>query len=123
MIKVNPRAHRSSDRSGDPLDGLVNMFDIGIVLSLGFLLAALSALKLSSAITEDGLKRNDQIRVSKNAPVRPVPADQTKVIGNGSEVGKVYRLQDGRLVYVVEPSTSASPSASPSPGPSPTSTP
>jgi hypothetical protein len=125
VIKVNPRAHRSEDRSGDPLDGLVNMFDIGIVLSLGFLLAALSALKLSSAITEDGLKRDgsNQIRVEKDATVRPVPADQTKVIGNGSEVGKVYRLQDGRLVYVVPPSDAASPSPSPSISPTPSSSP
>ena len=120
MIRVNPRAHRSEDRSGDPLDGLVNMFDIGIVLSLGFLLAALSALKLSSAITEDGLKRDsNQIRVQQDATVKPVPADQTKVIGNGSEVGKVYRLQDGRLVYVVSPSDSASPTPSATPSPSP----
>jgi hypothetical protein len=118
MIRVSPRAHRTEDRSGDPLDGLVNMFDIGIVLSLGFLLAALSALKLSSAITHDGLHRDDQIRVSKNAPVLPVPADKTKVIGNGSEVGKVYRLQDGRLVYVVEPTPSPDSATSPSPSPS-----
>jgi hypothetical protein len=119
MIRVSPRAHRSEDRSGDPLDGLVNMFDIGIVLSLGFLLAALSALKLSSAITHDGLRSDDKIRVEKNAPVRPVPSTQTKVIGNGSEVGKVYRLRDGRLVYVVEPPASPGASSGPSSSPTP----
>ncbi|MCW2757441.1 MAG: hypothetical protein JWO46_1187 [Nocardioidaceae bacterium] len=117
MIKVSSRAHRSEDRAGDPLDGLVNMFDIGIVLSLGFLLAALSALKLSSALTEDGLSRKDAISVDQNAQVKPVPADGKKVIGNGAEVGKVYKLSDGSLVYVVDPTPSAgaSPSATPSP--------
>ena len=29
MIRVTPRARISKDRAGDPLDGLVNMFDLG----------------------------------------------------------------------------------------------
>ena len=33
MIKVSPSARRHEDRAGDPLDGLVNLFDLGIVLS------------------------------------------------------------------------------------------
>lgn len=110
MITVSRRARRHEDRSGDPLDGLVNMFDLGIVLSLGFLLAALSSLKLADAITKDGLKPTDQIRVDPNDTVSKVPADRTKVIGRGTKVGEVYRLKDGRLVYVV-PSTTPSPGA------------
>ena len=46
MITVNPRARSRDDRAGDPLDGLVNLFDLGIVLSVAFLLAALSSLHL-----------------------------------------------------------------------------
>ncbi len=30
-----------------------------------------------------------------------MPAGRQKVVGDGAEVGKVYRLDDGRLVYVV----------------------
>ena len=33
MIEVTPHARRREDRSGDPLDGLVNLFDLGIVLA------------------------------------------------------------------------------------------
>ena len=29
--RVRSRAHSHADRSGDPLDGLVNMFDLAIV--------------------------------------------------------------------------------------------
>ena len=43
---VSARARSREDRAGDPLDGLVNLFDLGIVLSVAFLLAALSSLKL-----------------------------------------------------------------------------
>jgi hypothetical protein len=46
MIRVTPHARNREDRAGDPLDGLVNLFDLGIVLSVAFLLAALSSLHL-----------------------------------------------------------------------------
>lgn len=102
MIKVSPRAHRHEDRAGDPLDGLVNLFDLGIVLAVGFLLAALSSLNLEQAITDRGLTPpEDQITAPDDAQVDDVPPDGEKVVGNGKKVGTVYRLDDGRLVYVV----------------------
>lgn len=102
MITVNPRAKRHEDRAGDPLDGLVNLFDLGIVLSVAFLLAALSSLNLEQAITDTGLKTPaDQITVPQDAQVEDVPPDGEKVVGRGTKVGTVYRLDDGRLVYVV----------------------
>ena len=55
MIEVSRRAHRFEDRSGDPLDGLVNLFDVGIVLAVGFLLAALVSSNLTGALTQTGL--------------------------------------------------------------------
>ena len=33
MIEVTPHARTREDRAGDPLDGLVNLFDLGIVLA------------------------------------------------------------------------------------------
>ena len=43
---IRPRARVHSDREGDPLDGLVNLFDLGVVLAVAFLLAALASLDL-----------------------------------------------------------------------------
>ena len=40
-MTVSHRARRHVDRGGDPLDGLVNLFDLGIVLAVGFLIAGL----------------------------------------------------------------------------------
>ncbi|GAB2445581.1 hypothetical protein GCM10027062_27920 [Nocardioides hungaricus] len=102
MIRVNPRAHRHEDRACDPLDGLVNLFDLGIVLAVGFLLAALSSLNLEQAITDRGLAPpEDQITAPQDAEVDDVPPAGEKVVGRGEKVGTVYRLEDGRLVYVV----------------------
>ena len=111
MIAVSRRVRRHEDRAGDPLDGLVNMFDLGIVLSLAFLLAALSALHLGSALAGHGLR---PVTVRPGQTTGVVPPGGGTVIGDGTQVGKVYRLDDGRLVYVVGPS--GAPSGAPSAG-------
>jgi hypothetical protein len=119
MISVSRRAHRREDRAGDPLDGLVNLFDVGIVLSVAFLLAALSSLNLTKSFTHGGLTRPDQITVPKADLVKQVPHNGQKVIGQGTKAGTVYRLKDGSLVYVVDGKTLPVPSPSTSRTPSP----
>lgn len=102
MITVTPHAHRGEDRAGDPLDGLVNLFDLGIVLSVAFLLAALSSLHLGGAITRHGLQATAvrEIRVRPGQKVGPLPAPGARTIGRGTPAGVVYRLANGELVYV-----------------------
>jgi hypothetical protein len=106
VIKVSSRARSREDRAGDPLDGLVNLFDLGIVLAVAFLLAALSSLHL--VLGNTGQQQGTPVTVPPGDVSRDVPPSTGTVVGNGTEVGKVYRLQDGRLVYVV-PSKDATP--------------
>ncbi|MBZ5735061.1 DUF2149 domain-containing protein [Nocardioides sp. TRM66260-LWL] len=101
MTSVSRRAHRRHDRAGDPLDGLVNLFDLGIVLAVGFLLAALSSMSLTDALRPAGARQQPQVVVPSDAAVQDVPSDGGRVVGRGQRVGEVYRLADGRLVYVV----------------------
>ena len=92
---------RKEDRAGDPLDGLVNLFDLGIVLAVAFLLAALSSLHLSGTITKSGLKSPAQaIVVKPGEKVAPLPKPGARAVGQGTPAGTVYRLADGRLIYV-----------------------
>jgi len=102
MITVTPSARNRDDRAGDPLDGLVNLFDLGIVLSVAFLLAALSSLHLGGAITRHGLHATTvkEIQIQPGQTVAPLPKPGTRTIGRGSQVGAVYRLSNGELVYV-----------------------
>ena len=110
MNSVTPRARSREDRAGDPLDGLVNLFDLGIVLSVAFLLAALSSLHLSSTITRHGLRPTSQTRsVKPGQKVAPLPKPGKRTIGRGSKVGMVYRLADGQLVYVQNAPTAKKP--------------
>jgi hypothetical protein len=108
---VTARARSREDRAGDPLDGLVNLFDLGIVLSVAFLLAALSSLKLGP----DALGRARSATSARTAPagsiIVPRSAQVTavqlapgqRVVGRGRAIGTVYRLSDGRLVVVRTP--------------------
>lgn len=122
MINVTPRARVHRDRAGDPLDGLVNMFDIGIVLAVAFLLAALSSLGLSGAVKDGGLTKPalSQVTVKPGETLEDVPDEGVKTVGRGTRVGTVYRLADGRLVYVTSDGTTAPvtpPDSVPTPSP------
>ena len=102
MISVTPHARRRQDRAGDPLEGLVNLFDLGIVLSVAFLLAALSSLHLAGTITSHGLRASTAktIYVQPGQTVAPLPKPGARTIGRGTQAGVVYRLANGQLVYV-----------------------
>jgi hypothetical protein len=105
MISVTPHARTREDRAGDPLDGLVNLFDLGIVLSVAFLLAALSSLHLGGTLTKHGLhaRQAQQITIKPGQRVAPLPKRGPRTIGRGVQAGVVYRLADGQLVYVQSP--------------------
>jgi hypothetical protein len=111
MITVNPRARSREDRAGDPLDGLVNLFDLGIVLSVAFLLAALSSLHLGGTLTKHGLRANaaKEILIQKGQSVAPLPTRGKRTIGRGVQTGVVYRLTNGQLVYVQQAPATKSP--------------
>ncbi|MDQ2630311.1 MAG: DUF2149 domain-containing protein [Actinomycetota bacterium] len=109
-MKVTARARSRDDRAGDPLDGLVNLFDLGIVLSVAFLLAALSSLDLTSALTEQAQPKTEAKRsgnpivARRDQQVKPLELKPgERVVGRGEPVGTVYRLADGRTVIVREP--------------------
>jgi len=114
-VKVTPRARAREDRAGDPLDGLVNLFDIGIVLSVAFLLAALSSLDLTSVITDGDrpLDQSSQVAADSvlKSPSEDVETIQVQpgeeVVGRGEPVGTLYQLDDGRTVVVKPGATGA----------------
>jgi hypothetical protein len=104
--RVNPRASRRGDRGGDPLDGLVNLFDLGIVLAVAFLLAALQSVNLTDLLTQENVTvtrteaNSKTLIVKEGEKIKTVRLSKKTVTGSGRPVGQVYRLQDGRLVYV-----------------------
>jgi len=116
--KVTARARSREDRAGDPLDGLVNLFDIGIVLSVAFLLAALSSLDLTSALTQPLDQKatvpENSIITNPQDSVRTIELQPgQEVVGRGEPVGTLYRLEDGSTVIVRPGATGTTGATSP----------
>jgi hypothetical protein len=85
--------------AGDPLDGLVNLFDIGIVLAVAFLIAGLG-------LTLDRRTHRLQARTPTTQHTQTLPSPSTgapAASGHGQPVGTVYRLSNGQLLYVQKP--------------------
>jgi hypothetical protein len=88
--------HRAiEENAGDPLDGLVNLFDVGMILAIAFLIAGLG---LTLNAKSDKLEARRPAKGTER--VIPHPASAPKASGRGTAVGQVFRLPDGRLVYV-----------------------
>ena len=104
-MAVSRRARLHEDRGDDPLDGLVNLFDLGIVLAVAFLLAALSSVDLEEVFTDqEALQRAQDaaaVTAAEDEVVNEVQlAPGERVVGQGEEIGTVYELDDGRTVIV-----------------------
>jgi hypothetical protein len=115
------RRSRIEDTAGDPLEGLVNLFDIGIVLAVAFLIAGLSLTldqrahelqrRASGAQTLSGTRApSTQAPSATQAPqtssagagtqTLSAPAHTQPGSGHGKPLGTLYRLNDGKLLLV-----------------------
>jgi hypothetical protein len=117
----------TADRNGDPLDGIVNLFDVAIVLAVGFLVAALAAAGVSGLLTNDNMTivtnpgtPQMQVIVKEGDKITKLDMQSgAQVEGMGTLIGSFYKLADGTVVYV--PAGQAAPSGStPVPGVTPT---
>ena len=91
------RHGRIEDSAGDPLDGLVNLFDIGIVLAVAFLIAGLG-LTLDQHTHRLQTAHVEQHRIPRHCPrrhpVRLLPA------ATGGPSALFTGFSNGQLVYV-----------------------
>jgi hypothetical protein len=102
MSRIGLGRHRTIEgEAGDPLDGLVNLFDVGMILAIAFLIAGLGlTLNLKSDKFEARSGARQAAESKGQEKVIPHPNSAPQASGRGTPVGQVYRLPDGRLVYV-----------------------
>lgn len=98
----------SSDRNGDPLGGMANLFTVAIVLAIGIFITALTAAGLSSLLTN----ANATIIANPGTPEMRIILKQggkftvmdanacTQTQGVGTLAGSLYKLADGSIIYV-----------------------
>ena len=94
----NIRRLGSQHRSDDPLEGLANFFDLGVVFALGLLIVGLAR------ISPDLLKSNLNNRLVA-LPKETVRLDRYRpsddqLGGEGEKLGVAYRLRSGEVIYV-----------------------
>jgi len=96
------------DTADDPMEGVANLFDIGLVFIVGLIICLFSMSHLkdlfdetsnvtivkesSSGLMEIITKKNNEIKVRK--------ITKEKVSGQGERLGVAFRLTDGSVVYV-----------------------
>lgn len=91
----------------DPLDGVANLFDLGIVFALGFMLALLTYLGLprlsraspSGAAGDAKSRTGETIRDDAQTLPRYRVSRETSE-GEGVRLGTAYRLPGGEVIYV-----------------------
>jgi hypothetical protein len=88
------------ENAGDPLDGLVNLFDIGMILAVAFLIAGLT---LTVSPHGGRIQRRTDRQAQARVRVLPKPISADRARGRGQPVGTAYRLADGRIVIVAPP--------------------
>lgn len=92
----------------DPLSGVANLFDIGLVFIVGLLMMIFSAFHLSELFDESSdvtimkkdNKGNFEIITKKGKKIEAVKVKDSTAKGRGEKLGIAYRLEDGSMIYV-----------------------
>ena len=98
----------------DPLEGVANLFDLGIVFALGFLLALVAYMGLPelmqrqdvTLVKNPGTPEMEIIR-RKGTRLERYRASSERSGGDGVKLGTAYRLANGEVVYVPEAEASS----------------
>lgn len=94
----------------DPMTGVANLFDIGLVFIVGLIVALFATYHLRdlfnerSEITIVKKAENGQMEIitKKGKKIKALKVTKEKARGKGERLGIAYRLEDGTMVYVPE---------------------
>lgn len=106
MRQIRRLAEQESD---DPLQGVANFFDIGIIFALGFLLSLMVYIGLPEIMQREDVTfvKNPgtpamEIIQKEGKKLERYRMTQEKLAGDGIRLGTAYRLKTGQVVYVPE---------------------
>jgi len=100
---------RIPDRNGDPMDAVSNLFDVAMLIGIGFLVMALSSFGLKDLLGKDDLTivkspgtPEMEIITRVGDKVERFSATPEQASGQGLPIGTVYRLEDGQIIWIPE---------------------
>jgi len=96
-----------SDSHPDPMDGMANLFDVAILIGVGFMVMAMSSFGLKELITKQDVTivknpgaDNMEIITKADGKIKTLKRTDKAAQGKGAAVGTVYQLDDGRMVWI-----------------------
>jgi len=94
----------------DPMSGVANLFDVGLVFIVGLIIALFGSYHL-----EDLLKEDSQVTITKQSAsgemeiiikdgkkIEAMKVSKEQAKGKGQRLGTAYQLENGSMVYVPE---------------------
>ena len=92
----------------DPMSGVANLFDIGLVFIVGLIVTLFTAYHLQDLFSEKSditlLKKSKnqemEIITKKGKKITAVKVSKEKAQGKGERLGVAYQLEDGSMVYI-----------------------
>ena len=100
------------DRNGDPMESVSNLFDVAVLIGVGFLIVALTGFGLQELVSAEdvtivknpGTEEMEIITKTQGRVERLTRTDDVAE-GRGYAIGTVFRLDDGSLIWVPEGET------------------
>lgn len=107
------RSRNGTDQTApgnDPLTGVANLFDIGLVFIVGLIVTIFSAYHLQDLLSEKSemtilkMSKNKEMEIitKKGNKIKAMKVSKQKAKGRGERLGVAYKLEDGSMVYVPE---------------------
>lgn len=93
----------------DPMNGLVNLFDVAMVFAVALMVAFVIQSKMTEFLTQQDVtyvknagKKDMEIIVKKDNKVTRYKSEESTGSGQGKKVGIAYELENGEIIYVPE---------------------
>jgi len=103
--------HAGEVQDDDPMTGVANLFDVGLVFIVGLIMALFSVYHLQDLFSETSsftiVKKSHQsqemeIITKEGKRIKAMKVTRDRVQGRGQRLGIAYKLEDGTMVYVPE---------------------
>ena len=109
MSYLKKRRITGATTDEDPLNGVANLFDVGLVFIVGLFLALMTVYNMMDFFSETSeitiVKKNQEgqmeIITKKGKDIKVEKVTDKKIGGEeGMKLGTAYQLKDGRMIYV-----------------------
>jgi hypothetical protein len=107
--KRNPGYRPFVEADSDPLEGMVNLFDVAMVFAVALMVAVVTRMHVTEMLTEENFtmvknpgKPEMEIIIKKGDEIEQYKASGDEGSGKGKRVGSAYQLETGEIIYVPE---------------------